>query len=511
MQSALRLALLILILPSLTFSASLIGEIQTEEDLIELLEEEQITLATYKDLSNLLIDKVDLNKDELTRLQLIPEIEKEDVLRIIKHRPFKSVEDLLKVPEIDNDKFLRLKPFVSVSSPLPLRAELGSKISETLGDEDSAKISHKLSLKVGKNISFCLKAEKEPEEDYEISYWRFKASRLGRIKEGIAGDFKPHFGEGLVLGDWLRGALITFRTPSNFEPTIIYSGLNSEELIGANIDFKGAGLTYYKTDKDAEVYGFHFCTLYKDLNLSAEMAQVKGEGRGLFLELRKRTKDFDLASSYRKYEEDFDNPYSKGFADVDGEDNDKDEEGVYFNLTYRIGNHWQTLGYFNQWKHPSNLVTDQKMGLKVKYEQKRVILRISSELENEDINREEGEKLKASVELKNFFNPKLSTTLYSRLTRKDVSSKEEKQNDLLLKVGANYKLTSLLQIETEAKYNDTDISQRGQAYLKSYLQLKGKLSPHLSLIFRYTLTNYSRDYNPPNPKQQFKLEATVKW
>ncbi|MBU1487613.1 hypothetical protein KKH56_06165, partial [bacterium] len=77
--------------------------------------------------------------------------------------------------------------------------------------------------------------------------------------------------------------------------------------------------------------------------------------------------------------------------------------------------------------------------------------------------------------------------------------------------GANYKLTSLLQVKTEVKYNDTDISQRGQAYLKSYLQLKGKLSPHLSLTFGYTLTNYSSDYSPPNPKHQFKLEATMKW
>ena len=503
MLPILRLTFLIFLLPSLGFSASLIGEVRTKEDLIELLEEEQITLDTYKDLSKLLIDKVDLNKDELTGLQLIPEIEKEDVLRIIKHRPFKNVEDLLKVPEIDNDKFLRLKPFVSVSPPLSLRAELGSKISETLGDGSSAKISHKLSLESGRKASFCLKTEKEPEEDYEISYWRFKASQLGGVKEGIAGDFKPHFGQKLVLGDWLRGALISLDF-SGLEPTILYSELNSEELIGANVDFKGVGLTYYQTNKDLEVYGIHLETSYYDLKLSTEIAQVKGKGRGLFLELRKRAKGFDLLSSYRKYDEDFDNPYS--------EDNDKDEEGVYFKLTYRIGSRWQALGYFNQWKHPSNLVTDQKMGVKVKYEQKRAILRILSELEDEDINREKGEKVKTSVELKNFFNPDLSTYLYGRLTHKDVSSKEEKQNDLLLKIGANYKLTSLLQVKTEVKYNDTDISQRGQAYLKSYLQLKGNLSPHLSLTFRYTLTNnYSRDYSPPNPKHQFKLEATVKW
>ena len=418
-----------------------------------------------------------------------------------------------KMPLISRFTFLILLfPSLAFSASLmPLRAELRSKISETLEDGDSAKISHKLSLKRGRNITFCLKAKKDPEEDYEVSYWRFKVSQLKRVKEGIAGDFKPHFGQKLVLGDWLRGALITLETPSNFEPTVIYSELNGEELIGANIDFKGAGLTYYQTNKDLEVYGIHLEASYYDLKLSTEMARVRGKGRGLFLELRKRAKDFNLVSSYRKYDQDFDNPYSKGFADADGEDNDKDEEGVYFKLTYRTGSHWQLLGYFNQWKHPSNLVTDQKMGLKVKYEQKRAILKILGELEDEDINREKGEKIKTSFELKNFFNPVLSTSLYGRLTHKDVSSKEEKQNDLLLKIGAKYRATSLLQIKTEAKYNDTDISQRGQAYLKSYLQLKGKLSPHLSLTLRYTLTNYSSDYSPPNPKHQFKFEANMKW
>ncbi|MBU1487979.1 helix-hairpin-helix domain-containing protein, partial [bacterium] len=248
-----RLTFLILLLPSLGFSASLIGEIQTKEDLIELLEEEVITFDTYKDLSNLLIDRVDLNKDELTRLQLIPEIEEEDVLRIIKRRPFRSVEELLKVPRIDNDKFLSLKPFVRVSPPLPLRAELGSKISETLEDGSSAKLAHKLSLGYRKRATLCLKAEKEPEEDYEISYWKFRIKEIKRVKEGIAGDFKPHFGQKLVLGDWLRGALISLDF-SGLEPAILYSELNSEELIGANVDFKGVGLTYYQTNKDLEIY-----------------------------------------------------------------------------------------------------------------------------------------------------------------------------------------------------------------------------------------------------------------
>jgi len=70
----------------------------------------RLTYAPY--LQSVPQDKVSLNEASLAELESLPGIGPELARRIVEHRPYQRVEDLLKVPGIGPKTLERLRPLV---------------------------------------------------------------------------------------------------------------------------------------------------------------------------------------------------------------------------------------------------------------------------------------------------------------------------------------------------------------------------------------------------------------
>ena len=126
----------------------------------------------------------------------------------------------------------------------------------------------------------------------------------------------------------------------------------SEKLLGTDISFalphnSNLGFTWYRSliDKRLNIqfpnlpnrehwsaYGIHFRTSIREFHLRGEASQTINAGRAVYLELSKKLQSVNFLASFRRYDVDFDNPHSHGFADADDSsygnvDGDIDETG----------------------------------------------------------------------------------------------------------------------------------------------------------------------------------------
>jgi hypothetical protein len=337
----------------------------------------------------------------------------------------------------------------------------------------------------------------------------------------------------------------------------------AEKLLGTDISFKlprdsNLGFTWYRSfiDKHLNIqfpnlpnrerwgaYGVHFHTSIDGFYLRGEASQTINAGRALYLELSKKLQFADFLTSFRRYDVDFDNPHSHGFADADDSlygnvDGDIDETGVYIRMQYRPNRKFSLRTYYDQWQHPSTHIMDNEAYAEAEYNFSRTIsLGISGKWDDNDLSARGNEHFGALLWtrlnpippfpdfswpfpfLKGGREDLHITTVYRffHIQRADTTYDDYAYLKL------EWYIRKWLELETRWKINDTKFTD-GDTFPKEwYLQLQicSLRSPTTSSYgnkrgfggrIRYTRTHYgSASQVSPNPKNYLFLRLEYKW
>lgn len=501
-ETSMRFILIVLFL-ALTSSAFAATEeiIECEEDIWDLYYDGEISVEQRDSLLDLIENKVNINSDEVLELDVIPGVDFADCMAINRYRkrtgPFRKAGDILKVPTIDEEKYRRMKAFISIPAVIPvaIKGDLRSRMRETADDGKSPEVYEKLRLFYGRNLSAYYSAKKGMDEAGYETLWRYVRLRnLGRTEELVAGDYRVSFGQRLVLADRFDGLLWRGSFGKLF-PSLVYSKDaqdSREEIIGANVDLRvlpdggNFGVSWYQcddrtTDQTYDVSGLHFTLPIKETTLFGEAARVEGAGDGLVLGTQTQIENLKLLALYRSYDPNFDNFHSRGFANSDDTPDDIDERGYYLEASYKFSPKWKVRTYFDQWRHPSSLVTDQEKLAKLYYTpSKRLTLEVYRKWHDEDVSR--GGRSQSSVAGENIQTaakftlkpvPKTKITLFYKFTQKDVSKYAERfQEDQYAWVKIAWEVMKGLELEGRMKYYDINIhSPDGTRYMEYYLPI----------------------------------------
>jgi len=265
------------------------------------------------------------------------------------------------------------------------------------------------------------------------SYGRGK----GLVNQVILGNYSAGFGAGLVFNDAHRFSPKGIYTDDTIspnrqrgvalalswrliQPTIFFSDLDypvvlpaqttglkwqrrindvyAEKLFGTDISFQlphnvNLGFTWYRSSivkhlnaqfpnlpnrERWSAYGLHFHTSVSEFHIRGEASQMISAGRALYLELSKKLQSVSFLASFRRYDVDFDNPHSHGFADADDSrygnvDGDIDETGVYIHVQYKPNRKFSLRTYYDQWRHPSTHIMDNEAYTELEYKFSRTI------------------------------------------------------------------------------------------------------------------------------------------
>jgi len=417
--------------------------------------------------------------------------------------------------------------------------------------------------------------------DKFYALWRGK----GLVNQVLLGNYSAGFGAGLVFNDAHRftpKGIYADDTISlnrqrgvalelSWEPiqqTIFLSDLNypvvlapkttglkrqrrirdvyAEKLLGTDISFQlphdsNLGFTWYRSfiDKNLNVkfanlpnreqwsaYGLHFRTSANGFYLRGEASQTINAGRAFYLELSKKLQSATFLASFRRYDIDFDNPHSHGFADSDDSrygnvDGDIDEIGVYIRVQYRPNRKFSLRTYYDQWRHPSTHIMDNETYAEFEYNFSKIIhLAISGKWNDDDLSARGDERFGALLWTRlNIYKNLRITTVYRffHIQRTDI------YYDDYAYLKLEWYIRKWLELETRWKISDTKFTDGDTFPKEGYLQLQiwkrhglGSGNPDtrgvISCRIRYTRIHYgSASRVSPNPKNYLFLRLEYRW
>ena len=319
----------------------------------------------------------------------------------------------------------------------------------------------------------------------------------------------------------------------------------AEKLLGTDISFQlpynsDLGFTWYRSSIDKHLntqftnlpnreqwsaYGLHFRTSANGFYLRGEASQTINAGRALYLELSKKLQFANFLASFRRYDVDFDNPHSHGFADADDSrygniDGDIDETGVYIRVQYKPNRKFSLRTYYDQWRHPSTHIMDNEAYAEVEYKFSKIInLGISGKWDDDDLSAQGNERFGTLLwtRLDLYKNLRITTVYrFFRIQRNDVSYDDYAYLKL------EWYIRKWLEWEARWKINDTQFSEGDTFPKEGYLQFQiwkkggfggGKTkSSVVSCRIRYTRTHYSNASRvTPNPKNYLFLRLGYRW
>ncbi len=317
----------------------------------------------------------------------------------------------------------------------------------------------------------------------------------------------------------------------------------TERLLGTNISFNlprssNIGFTWYRSiiDKhlDAEflnlpnkerwgAYGLYFSTVVNDVYLRGEVSQMENPseeepvdfGRAMYLELSTKYKSADFLASLRRYDMEFQNPHSRGFADADDShskdiDGDIDEIGVYMRLRYIPTAQIHIRAYYDQWQHPSTHLADNEAYIELEYRPIRLIrLGISSKWDDNDLSIHGDERVGSLfwTQLRPSRALRFTTVYRWFRIRKTAITYDDYA---YLKI--EWFPREWLEFEARWKINDTQLTDGDTFPKEGYLQLQIWNKLGWAGRFRYTRRHYGVSSRvTPNPKHIMFLKLEYKW
>ena len=309
----------------------------------------------------------------------------------------------------------------------------------------------------------------------------------------------------------------------------------SEKLLGTDVSFQilsdsSVGVTWYLSKIDKELpdcefknlpnreswsaYGLHFKTDVSGVFLRGEAAQMVDGGRAFYLELYRKFHPVLLLASLRKFDLNFDNPHSHGFADSDDStdknvDGDIDEVGIYLKLRYKPHPKFTLTGYYDQWQHPSTKIMDNEAYAQAEYKFSNLKLGISGKWKDVDLS-VIGEERFGSLLFAQFSpHPAFSLTTAYRFFK---IQRNKLSEDDYAYIKLEWRIRKWLELEARWKVNDTKLVDGDTFPKESYLQIQLFKKRGLSGRLKCMRTHYgSTSKTSPNPKNSFLTRIEYRW
>ncbi len=492
--------------------------INSEDDLYDLFNEDQITDEEFDNLYNLIKEKVEINSDQLERLLDIPGIEEEDIDNIYSYRkrygPFKDLKELCNL--LGKGKYRLIEAFIFLSPPSLFKGRLSMETKDLFDDDATPEYESRIKLLYDKATGYAFVEKAIGSDQYLLKYGYVSLKEINPIHLLTIGDYKAKFGAGLVLNEQLHGGYLALKC-GKFCPSLLYANEEEDTLWAMNVDISlpnksDAGFSYLNADSGIGTTtllaaGFHI-NLYTNRWLQifseiAESSEANISGNGFIAGIQFFRDNLSVKSSYRNYNPEFKNPYSNGFADTDGDDNDSDEKGYYLDCRYKA-TPWLTLrGYYDQWKTISELKPNEEGFYELEGRwHKGINLTLNQKYRNEDTENSGDEEINTTCILKCDLISYTSITISYKISfEKDVD--EEESGDYI-KVVTDFS-PPFLPVKCVGYVKFDDIFEAYDQKTKYYLRVTDNLRLPIKLDIMYTYTEYTST-TTPNPKEECKFE-----
>ena len=516
---------------------------QTEEDLLDGLNQGELTYDQYLELLDLMRRKIDLNSVDSQEVSQIPDIQLSDVKDSAENRLEQEKLSAFIKPPVKSDK--------------EFQGELVWQFQQRFSEDKFTKNYFDLNTSLSQNLSFNLEAQNETDQT-QIRRRSLQYFLPAKNLNIILGNFQKKLGKGVNLGNrsYLNFTSISTLSAPNtlifplftryngifinyqsdiFNSSVLYSenrfGVYKDQIVGGEFLFKfnqfkvGPILSWQRiSDKSyrfqnscASIFGEY---QEKNFNLSGEAAFLSGGGNGGVGEFFIRQERYNLRGIFWSYSADFIYPPSGGNSNPDYELIDLEdlnlsfrsrqsgENGIYLNSSIKITPRIFTEGAFNQWRDGGSLINKNKLRLGIGY---LFTPKFSGKLVNynEDFNLDgAAEKVNTTRFVGRYgFRADLDLQLRLSYKRKDEIIEKTDLGDVQLIAKFPVFKNSLVKIGI--KYSDFDFSQSNNSRFDFYLEERLKLNQNLFLLAQYISKNYSDDVRLD--VQNLRLRLEVGW
>jgi len=514
---------------------------QTEEDLLDGLNQEELTFDQYLELLDLMRRKIDLSSVDSQDVSQIPDISLSDVRD--------SAENQL-VEE-------KLSAFIKspVKSDKEFQGELIWQFQQRLNENELTENYFNLKTKVNRNFSFDLEAQNETDQT-QIRRRSLQYFLPAKNLNIILGNFQKKLGKGVNIGyrsylNFISASTLSapntlifplftryngiFLNYQNqiFHPSILYSenrfGVYKDQIVGGELLFKfsrlkvGPILSWQRISDKSNRFQNSCASIFgeyqeENFNLSGEAAFLSGGGKGGVGEFHIRQERYSLRGILWSYSADFIYPPGGGNSNPDYESIDLEnlnlsfrsrqsgENGIYLSSMMKITPRLKGEGAFNQWRDGGSLINKNKLRLGIGY---LFTPKFSGKLVNynEDFNLgAAGEKINTTRFVGRYeFKDDLDLQLRVSYKRKnEVLKKTDLGNVQLI---AKFLLFKNSLVKFGIKYTSFDFAEPNNSRFDFYLEERLKLNQNLFLLAQYVSKNYSDDERLDVQNLRIRLEV----
>ncbi|MFH1612960.1 MAG: hypothetical protein ABIB46_04465 [bacterium] len=460
--------------------------ISDQEDLQNALFNNEISQETYQKLFYFLINKIDINSDDIWNLINIPDVFIQDIEKIyeyrLKNRNFTKKEEIKNIPDFKIEVYQRIDAFINVFPIISNAFKTNIKVEyEKDFFKNIALFKGKTYILFDKHLKafFSILNEKE-----KIRYFQIKD--VSYIKKITLGQTYVSFGENLVFGSQIDG-LYNKLNFGFFSPSFIYSQ-DELKVLNLNFEFKknNFGFTYLDSKNSFQIGGFYNKFWFGDSLFFSEFAGTKKQNISFIIGLDIDREKFHLLHFYRNYKN-FVNPFSNAFTS----DDNQNEEGIYIDLIYYFNSKITLNTSFNCWQHFSKFISHE---LKSSFLTK-ITPKIAFEIKT---------KLKNVKEIQtNIFYGNLIYTPFSNL--KIIGSLKKELAEKLFTLKTNYKIKNWeIKLFTQNKQDEK--FRWGELKEKYYIEIIFNFS-------NYSLGGYFNQtfYNKRSSCENVKIWIEYNW
>lgn len=527
-----------------------ISHISTQDDIYQLRLDGLLQEEVVEMLVELFNNPIDINSASKVELFSVPGLSWEAVEAIVEARKrlggFKRLSELIAEVGFDRRKLKQIEPFISVHRPNEqIEGKLQIDLLETENDKKPyalrAKVLNSLkdAVQLGGTLSKSMTSRSQLKLQKLYLLWQPKRySRYSYIKRLILGNYSAGFGSGLTFNDARRQkpdgiypdyTLSQYRQRGlslqaeykRLKPTLFVSDSNFEQLVGMDIAVRlpfssETGLSWYSSSTQSRAYGIHFDSQQKLMQLRAELTrkiESKFESKfALFGEISSHFDKGSLLVSFRRYGANFVNSHSYSYADSDDEPNNRDELGVRFQLKYLLTPKLRLFGNYDQWKHPSSNLSENRGQMLLGYEFSKFIeVVVSTKFHDEDISTGDMPQISQWCWVK--WQP---TSRFS-LTSAYNQNKSDKSDDYVYfrfdwKVLRRLKFQGRLKMLRVNKFDMALFTNLGAHPNEIYAQIQIWKLQGFSGRLKYSRSRFSSYSSArPNPKRQIALGVDYIW
>ena len=198
--------------------------------------------------------RLDINRATASDLLALPWFSSEIAHQIESHRvesgPFNRLADLLLVAGMTREVLRAAEPYLTVATPLKVHAKTRARVTDLSGsstDLQNLRISHRTEFSLPNLFEATVLTERDPGESGLADFWTgyVATSRFLGTDRLILGDFRPGFGQGLILSRYQRtSSAIGSARPQTSQSVAYRSSAENGALRGLYAESTWQGLTW---------------------------------------------------------------------------------------------------------------------------------------------------------------------------------------------------------------------------------------------------------------------------